>query len=93
MAENRNYSANITGSFWKRILTQYVKRFMGYMGIYCYGRMQTMLHCGKTSLKIKIIFIDLCWLIVQKFTLTFARCVSYFDPILAKICIARKFLV
>jgi len=35
MSERRKYSANITGSFWKRILTQYVKRFMGYMGIYC----------------------------------------------------------
>jgi len=89
MAENRNYSASITGSFWKRILAQYVKRFMGYMGIYCYGRMQTMLHCGTIYLKIRIIFSDLFWLLVQKLTLTFARCFSYFDPILAKICIAR----
>jgi len=42
MAESLNYSANITGSFWKLILTQCVKRFMGYMGIYCYGRMGYM---------------------------------------------------
>lgn len=59
MAESRNCSANITGSFWKRILTQYVKRFMGYMGIYCYGRTQTMLHCGTIYLKIRIIFSDM----------------------------------
>jgi hypothetical protein len=91
MAVSRNYSANITGSFWKRILTQCVKRFLGYMGIYCYGRVQTMLHCGIIYLKMRIMFGDLCLLFVQKFTLTFVRYVSYFGPILAKICIARYF--
>lgn len=63
------------------------------MEIYCYGRMQTMLHCGTIYLKIRIIFSDLCWLFVQKFNWTFVQCVSYFGHILVKICIARQLLV
>jgi hypothetical protein len=46
--------------------------------------MQTMLQFKKIYMKIGIIFSDLCWLFLQKFTLTFVRCISYFCPILVK---------